>query len=217
MPGSPDLLDGRRSSRTAPRLLGAVLRHGDVAVRITEVEAYDGAERPGLARLPRTDAAQRGDVRPARPPLLLLHLRHARLLQRRLRTGGRRRARSCSAPARSSTGIEHRPRHADPARPTATWPAARRACAARSTSSSTDDGADLVAGPITLTLGRAGRRRLDRPAGRPPRRPGPALAVLDHGGAERLRRTVRQRLLKRAGPTRFGTPDQGAAKFLSSR
>ena len=31
----------------APRLLGAVLRHGDVAVRLTEVEAYDGPNDPG--------------------------------------------------------------------------------------------------------------------------------------------------------------------------
>ena len=31
----------------APRLLGAVLRHGEVAVRITEVEAYDGPADPG--------------------------------------------------------------------------------------------------------------------------------------------------------------------------
>jgi DNA-3-methyladenine glycosylase len=31
----------------APRLLGATLRHGEVAVRITEVEAYDGANDPG--------------------------------------------------------------------------------------------------------------------------------------------------------------------------
>lgn len=31
----------------APRLLGAVLRHGEVAVRITEVEAYDGGNDPG--------------------------------------------------------------------------------------------------------------------------------------------------------------------------
>lgn len=31
----------------APRLLGAVLRHGAVAVRLTEVEAYAGATDPG--------------------------------------------------------------------------------------------------------------------------------------------------------------------------
>jgi DNA-3-methyladenine glycosylase len=31
----------------APRLLGAVVRHHDVAVRLTEVEAYDGANDPG--------------------------------------------------------------------------------------------------------------------------------------------------------------------------
>jgi DNA-3-methyladenine glycosylase len=31
----------------APRLLGATLRHGDVAVVLTEVEAYDGPDDPG--------------------------------------------------------------------------------------------------------------------------------------------------------------------------
>jgi DNA-3-methyladenine glycosylase len=31
----------------APRLLNAVLRHGGVAVRLTEVEAYDGPNDPG--------------------------------------------------------------------------------------------------------------------------------------------------------------------------
>jgi DNA-3-methyladenine glycosylase len=31
----------------APRLLGAVLRHGEVACRLTEVEAYDGTDEPG--------------------------------------------------------------------------------------------------------------------------------------------------------------------------
>jgi DNA-3-methyladenine glycosylase len=31
----------------APLLLGGVLRHGDVACRLTEVEAYDGANDPG--------------------------------------------------------------------------------------------------------------------------------------------------------------------------
>ncbi|MCD6640928.1 MAG: DNA-3-methyladenine glycosylase [Nocardioides sp.] len=43
----------------APRLLGAVLTHGEVSVRITEVEAYDGANDPGShayrGRTPRTD------------------------------------------------------------------------------------------------------------------------------------------------------------------
>ena len=49
MPGLPDLpgLLAGPVLEAAPRLLGAVLRHGDVAVRITEVEAYDGADDPG--------------------------------------------------------------------------------------------------------------------------------------------------------------------------
>ncbi|GAW49546.1 MULTISPECIES: DNA-3-methyladenine glycosylase [unclassified Nocardioides] len=43
----------------APLLLNAVLRHGDVAVRLTEVEAYAGPEDPGShayrGRTPRTE------------------------------------------------------------------------------------------------------------------------------------------------------------------
>ena len=50
MPGWPESLTGDVLD-VAPRLLGAVLRHttadGDVAVRITEVEAYDGTGDPG--------------------------------------------------------------------------------------------------------------------------------------------------------------------------
>ena len=46
MPGSPDALVGDVLD-VAPRLLNAVLRNGDVAVRITEVEAYDGPGDPG--------------------------------------------------------------------------------------------------------------------------------------------------------------------------
>ncbi|KAA1424207.1 DNA-3-methyladenine glycosylase [Nocardioides antri] len=42
-----DLLHSGPVEEVAPRLLGAVLRHGPVAVRLTEVEAYDGANDPG--------------------------------------------------------------------------------------------------------------------------------------------------------------------------
>ena len=50
MPGGTDtLLDALSAPvlEAAPRLLGAVLRHDGVAVRLTEVEAYDGALDPG--------------------------------------------------------------------------------------------------------------------------------------------------------------------------
>ncbi len=46
MPDLTDLLSGP-VLEVAPRLLGAVVRHGDVAVRLTEVEAYDGENDPG--------------------------------------------------------------------------------------------------------------------------------------------------------------------------
>jgi DNA-3-methyladenine glycosylase len=46
---APDLLEvlSEPVLEAAPRLLGAVLRSGDVAVRLTEVEAYDGPRDPG--------------------------------------------------------------------------------------------------------------------------------------------------------------------------
>jgi DNA-3-methyladenine glycosylase len=46
---APDLLEvlGGPVLEAAPRLLGAVLRHRDVACRLTEVEAYDGPNDPG--------------------------------------------------------------------------------------------------------------------------------------------------------------------------
>ncbi len=49
MPPSPELGDLLAGPvlEVAPRLLGAVLRLGDVACRLTEVEAYDGAGDPG--------------------------------------------------------------------------------------------------------------------------------------------------------------------------
>ena len=66
MPGSPEGWRDRLSrpaTEVAPHLLGAVLRHetseGAVAVRLTEVEAYAGAEDPGShafrGRTPRTE------------------------------------------------------------------------------------------------------------------------------------------------------------------
>jgi DNA-3-methyladenine glycosylase len=42
----PDLLSGP-VLEVAPTLLGAVIRHGSVAVRLTEVEAYAGPDDPG--------------------------------------------------------------------------------------------------------------------------------------------------------------------------
>jgi DNA-3-methyladenine glycosylase len=49
MAGSPDLREVLSGPvlDVAPRLLGATLRHGPVAVRLTEVEAYDGANDAG--------------------------------------------------------------------------------------------------------------------------------------------------------------------------
>jgi DNA-3-methyladenine glycosylase len=49
VPRSPDLrsLLERPVLEVAPLLLGATLRHGEVGCRITEVEAYDGANDPG--------------------------------------------------------------------------------------------------------------------------------------------------------------------------
>jgi len=46
VPGLADALAGPVLD-VAPQLLGSVLRHGEVAVRLSEVEAYDGANDPG--------------------------------------------------------------------------------------------------------------------------------------------------------------------------
>lgn len=46
LPGLLELLSGP-VDEVAPRLLGAVVRRGEVTVRLTEVEAYGGADDPG--------------------------------------------------------------------------------------------------------------------------------------------------------------------------
>ena len=211
-PASPDTVPGSAELRAllagpvlevAPRLLGAVLRHGDVAVRLTEVEAYDGPDDPGShayrGRTPR-NAVMFG---PPGPPLLLLHLRHARLLQRRLRPGGHaergaaaRRRGGRRARGRAGSGGRGR-RDRDLARgPGAAVPGARHR---RSTTT-----APTCRRPAHPRAGGAGDRRLDRPARRPARGAGPALAVLDDGGCRRSRRTVPAKPRRLRAP-RFGT------------
>ena len=116
----------------APRLLGAELvadtPEGEVRVRVVEVEAYRGADDPGLALLPRADPAQRRHVGTGRAPLRLLRLRHALLRQRRLPHRGRGRRGAAARrggdlrPAGWRTPVA--PRRGDA---TPSWPGARAA------------------------------------------------------------------------------------------
>ena len=108
--------------------------------------------RPRLARLPGHDPSQRGDVRAGRPPLRVLHLRHAPLLQRRRRDRGARRPPCCCGPARSSKGVELA-RSRRPGSPTATWPAGRRGCARLWRIDAGTTAWTLSVGDLTLTPG----------------------------------------------------------------
>ena len=134
-----------------------------------------GRRRPGLARLPGRDAAQRGDVRAARTPVLLLHLRHALVRQRRVR-GRRRRHRGPAAGRRGGRG-RSTPRAPGGRRPAACatspavrpgWPAASGSTAPPTASTCCDP-----ASPVRLTCVRApapGRRRQPgRGSASPPR------------------------------------------------
>ena len=89
----------------APRLLGAVLRHGPVAVRLTELEAYDAATDPASHAYRGQYRAECGHVRAARPPIPVFHLRHALGRKYQLRTR-RGRIGSLDACRRGDRGTE---------------------------------------------------------------------------------------------------------------
>ena len=72
----------------APWLLGKVLLGRGAVGPDRRGRGLPGRRRPGLPRLPRSNRAQRHHVRPPRPALRLLHLRHALVRQRRLRPRG---------------------------------------------------------------------------------------------------------------------------------
>jgi DNA-3-methyladenine glycosylase len=149
VPGLPDLTGPVLEE--APRLLNAVLRHGDVAVRITEVEAYDGADDPGSHAFrgrTRRNAVMFGPAGhlycyftygmhvccnvvcgPAGTPSAVL-LRAGEVVEGLEVARGRRPGASDRALARGPA----------------------RLCRALDIRL-TDDGTDLVAGPITLALG----------------------------------------------------------------
>ena len=152
MPGLPDLpgLLAGPVLEAAPRLLGAVLRHGDVAVRITEVEAYDGDNDPGShafrGQTPRT-AVMFGP-----PAHLYCYFTYGMHVCCNVVCGPEGTPSAVLLRAGEVVdGLEvarqRRPGASD--RDLARGPA--RLCRALDIQL-TDDGADLVAGPVTLTL-----------------------------------------------------------------
>ncbi len=110
------------------------------------------ARTPTAGRTPR-NAVMFG---PAGPPLRLLHLRHAPLLQRRRAA---RRARASAVLLRAGRGgrrARDRPGAPAAVAATATWPAARPGCAGPSASTSTRTAPTSTSGPLTLDARGAG-------------------------------------------------------------
>lgn len=135
----------------APRLLNAVLRHGDVAVRLTEVEAYDGANDPGSHAF--RGRTRRNSVMFGPSGHLYCYFTYGMHVCCNVVCGPEGRAaavlvRAGEVVAGLETARERRPGSSD--RDLARGPA--RLCRALGISLD-HDGADLAQGPITLTLG----------------------------------------------------------------
>jgi DNA-3-methyladenine glycosylase len=153
VPGSPELPDllGGPVLEVAPLLLNAVLRHGDVAVRLTEVEAYDGAGDPGSHAF--RGRTRRNAVMFGAPGHLYCYFTYGMHVCCNVVCGPEGSASAVLLRAGEVVdGVElarsRRPRSSD--RDLARGPA--RLCRALGIALE-HDGTDLVSGPVTLTLG----------------------------------------------------------------
>ncbi|HET9998390.1 MAG TPA: DNA-3-methyladenine glycosylase [Nocardioides sp.] len=150
MPALRDVLSGP-VLEVAPRLLGAVLRHGGVAVRLTEVEAYDGPADPGSHAY--RGPTQRNAVMFGPPGCLYVYFTYGMHHCCNVVTGpeGTPSAvllRAGEVVAGVEVARSRRPRSTD--RDLARGPA--RLCQALGLDLA-DNGADLTSGPVTLELG----------------------------------------------------------------
>ena len=153
MAGSPDLRAVLAGPvlEVAPRLLGATLRHGPVALRLTEVEAYDGANDAGSHAF--RGQTPRNAVMFGPPGFLYCYFTYGMHVCCNVVTGGEGAASAVLLRAGEVVdGIElarsRRPRASD--RDLARGPA--RLCTTLGIELA-DNGNDLVTGPITLELG----------------------------------------------------------------
>jgi DNA-3-methyladenine glycosylase len=151
MAGSPELRELLAGPvlEVAPRLLGATLRHGEVALRLTEVEAYDGANDAGSHAF--KGQTPRNAVMFGPPGFLYCYFTYGMHVCCNVVTGVEGTASAVLLRAGEVVeGLEaaRSRRPGAPDRDLARGPA--RLCKALDIALA-DNGADLVAGPITLT------------------------------------------------------------------